>query len=103
VVKKLIEVGANSRLLSKGFNKNMNKSMNQNNQDTIKSMNQNAEDGFTAGDMAESMGHHNIASFLNGKLLSSSGQDQEALKGWLQDLGCGDYYSKFIASGYDFG
>jgi len=59
--------------------------------------------GYTPSELAAAAGHGDLAELLARKSGGSIGPDREQLKAWLDELDAGQYYSRFVEAGYDFG
>jgi len=63
-----------------------------------------SSDGYTPAEIARAAGHIEVATLLEEAAGDTArGTDQNQLRAWLDELGCGEYYAKFLAAGYDFG
>ena len=69
-----------------------------------KDKSQSSSSGYTPAEIARAAGHLDMATLLEEASGDTvRGTDQNQLRAWLDELGCGEYYAKFLAAGYDFG
>ena len=64
---------------------------------------QKNNDGITPLELADTCGHKGIVNFLTNKLTpkNSTGGNVELIKTWLNGIGLGQYYEKFLSNGFD--